>query len=289
MSTITRKELNEYAKSVGADLLGIASIDRFNEVDKDKHPCTIFPETKSVIMVGKRITRGTLRGIEEGTQFDIYRVYGRDWLVNRILAMTTFQIAEFIEDNGWEAVPVPNLPSEVPPVGISVQPGQVAPNVMLDFNDAAVRAGLGEIGYLNILLTPEFGPLQRLQMILTSLELEADSINKAQICDNSQNHIDFCPLDAINSEDEQELDICGEKMKVAGIDYKKCESCENGAFPNPFHPAGKPDRLGAICVRNCLDYLEKNNKLKKEFKNPFRKKPAWQIVPERKIVQKKEV
>ena len=59
----------EYARSVGADLVGIANIERFEDVAPNRHPSSIFPEARSVVMIGKRITRGTLRGLEEGTQF----------------------------------------------------------------------------------------------------------------------------------------------------------------------------------------------------------------------------
>ena len=139
-------QLRDYAPCAGADLLAISPIGRFDDFPTEKHPASIFPEVRSVLVIGKRIVRGALRGVEEGTQFDLYRQYGRDWLNNRVLATVTFRIAEFLEDNGWEAVPLPNLPPEVPPMGIPVRAGQPAPNVMLDFDDAAVRAGLGEIG-----------------------------------------------------------------------------------------------------------------------------------------------
>jgi hypothetical protein len=42
-----------------------------------------------VVVLGRRITRGTLRGVEEGTQFSNYRLYGYDWLDNRFVASTT--------------------------------------------------------------------------------------------------------------------------------------------------------------------------------------------------------
>ena len=41
-----------------------------------------------------------MRGLEEGTQFLNYTLYGYDWLDNRFVAHTTFQAAEFLEDLG---------------------------------------------------------------------------------------------------------------------------------------------------------------------------------------------
>lgn len=274
---LTSKEIKDFAKKNGADLIGIANIERFDELPLEKNPKSIFPEVKSVVVLGRRITRGTLRGVEEGTQFQNYNIYGRDWLSNRFLPMTTYKVAEFLEDNRYEAVPLPNLPPQIPPMGIPVGPNKPAPNVLLNFDDAAVRAGLGEIGYLDVFLSPEFGPRQRFQVILTDAPLEPDSINNQGICDRSKEFVKFCPLNAIDPENEQKLEICGKKMIVANVDYEKCKICKNGASLNSYHPAGNPDRLGALCVRSYIDYLEKNNKIKNKFQSLFRKRNVWKF------------
>lgn len=277
-------QFKAHAKQAGVDLIGIAPISRFEDVSPEHHPASIFPEVKTVVVIGKRIARGALRGVEEGTQFDIYGQYGRDWLSNRILAMATFRTAEFLEDNRWEAVPLQDLPKETPPMGVSVRPGQPPPNVMIDLEDAAVRAGLGEIGYCGFFLTPEFGPRQRLQIILTDAELEPDSIPEEAICDYCADSVAFCPLGALNPEVNTAINVCGKEMVTAEISYDKCRVCKNGAGPNPYHPSGKPDRLGAICARSCLDRLEQSGKLKNVFRNPFRKREPWGVIEERRIL-----
>jgi len=193
-----KEKLKEFAKEVKVDLIGIASIDRFKKIDPQNHPKSIFPEVKSVIVVGKRITRGALRGIEEGTQFSLYSIYGYHWLNNRILALTTFKICEFLEDNGYEAVPLPDIPIEVPPMGIPVKKGKPAPNVLIDIEDAAIRAGIEEISYCGIFLTEEFGPRQRFQIILTDAEIEPDPLVKpGSICKRCMECVKGCPSYAI--------------------------------------------------------------------------------------------
>ena len=263
----------------GADLVGIADIERFQGLAPQHDPRSIFPEARSVIVLGRRITRGTLRGIEEGTQFSNYRLYGLDWLDNRFVAITTFRTAEFLEDNGWEAVPLVPLPPEVPPMGIPVKPDLPPPNVLVDVEDAAVRAGLGEIGYARFFLTPRFGPRQRFQAILTDAVLEPDPIYADPICDRSPDlHARFCPLGAIDPAREETLVICGKEMTLAEVDYATCRGCENGARPNLYHPAGKPDRLGALCARSCLAHLEEEGRMGNAFKSPFRKRTPWTVV-----------
>ncbi len=273
------RQLKEYAFSAGADLAGISGIDRFDGLTRRKDPRSIFPEARSVIMIGRRITRGTLRGVEEGTNFQNYMFHGYNWLENRFIAMTTFRVSEFLEDNGWEAVPLPNLPPEVPPMGVAVRKGVPEPNVMLDFDDAAVRTGLGEIGYCGIFLTPEFGPRQRFQMILTDAVLEPDPLPAEEICPRNGECGGFCPLGAFNG--DRELEISGRKMRVAEIDYGKCASCKNGAVKNPHHPAGRPDRIASVCIRTCMDYLERSGRIKSRFRLPFRQRETWTVREEK--------
>jgi epoxyqueuosine reductase QueG len=269
------QSLAAFARQAGADVFGIANIERFDELPADKHPRAIFPEARSVIVVGRRIPRGALRGVEEGTQFQDYLLYGCDWLDNRFVAMTTFHTAEFLENDGWEAVPLPNLPPEVPPMGVAVRKGAPAPNVMLDFDDAAVRAGVGEIGYCGTLLTPRFGPRQRVQAILTDAALEPSPILQEAICPRDGRCGAVCPLGAMGG--EREITICGKTMKLATIDRRACSNCKNGALPNRYHGAGKPDRLAAVCTRTCVDFLEREGRVDNRFDSEFRKRPAWTV------------
>jgi len=269
------EELRAFAKQAGADVFGVANIERFDELPTERGPKAIFPETRSVIVLGRRIPRGALRGVEEGTNFTNYSLYGYDWLDNRFTSLTTFQVAEFLEDRRWEAVPLPNLPPEVLPMGVSVKKGLPPPNVMLDFDAAAVRAGVGEIGYCGVLLTPEFGPRQRIQMILTDAELEPSPVLTVPICPGPEACKPLCPLEAIAG--GKELVICGRTMTVAEIDYAKCRSCKNGAKPNKWHPSGKPDRIAAVCIRSCVDLLEKAGRVGNQFATPFRTREPWQV------------
>jgi len=273
---VNKEELKEYAVEVKADLIGITSMDRFKGIDKQHHPLSIFPEGKSVIIVGKRITRGAIRGIEEGTQFSIYSQYGCSWLNDRFLALTTFKISEFLEDNGYEAIPIVNLPSEISPMGIPVKKGKPSPNVLIDIEDAAIRGGLGEIGYCGIFLTEEFGPRQRFQVIITDLEIEPDPIKKENVCDLCKECMKICPLRAIENE-EKEIEICGKKMIVADINYEICKICKNGVFPNMYYENAKPDRIAALCSRTCLVHLEKTKRIKNLFNENFRNRTTWKI------------
>ena len=69
-------EVKALARSLGADLVGIAPIERFAALPGSSHPQTYAPNTRTVIAVAHRIMRGALRGIEEGTSFfNTYQCY----------------------------------------------------------------------------------------------------------------------------------------------------------------------------------------------------------------------
>ncbi|HON04789.1 MAG TPA: hypothetical protein P5065_01580 [Candidatus Ratteibacteria bacterium] len=271
-----KERLKEYAKQIKIDIIGVASIDRFNGISAQNHPGSIFPEAKSIIVIGKRITRGSLRGIEEGTQFGLYNMYGYHWLNNRILALATFKMCEFLEDHGYEAVPIPGISSEIQTMGIPVKKGAPAPNVMVDIQDTAIRAGLGEIGYCGIFLTENFGPRQRFQLIITDSEIEPDPIKKENVCDLCMECAKICPLAAI-SHKKKTIHICGKKMTIADVDYDKCAICRNGVSKDMYYENAKPDRIAALCSRTCLAHLEEKKRIKNLFNKNFRKRKAWKI------------
>ena len=117
------------AQKEGIDLIGFAGRDRFEGVDAQHNPFSIFPEGKTVIMLGKRVCRGTLRGVEEGTNFGDYRMFGSNWLEDEFLALACYNMTRVLEDEGYEACPLfPNDPATAPQ-GVAVAPGRPAPNV----------------------------------------------------------------------------------------------------------------------------------------------------------------
>ena len=277
MASSITESLRGVARDAGVDLVGVAPISRFEEVQPQHHPASIFPETRSVIALAKRITRGCLRGTEEGTSLGIYPTYGMNWVPHRFLAYATVAVASFLEDHRCEAVPLPDLPPETPPMGVPVRGDLPAPNVMVDFIDAAVRCGLGEIGLMGELMTPEFGHRQRLTLILTDAELEPTAFCEQTVCNCCGACAAACPFDAVDVDAAGEVTICGRTMRVAAIDANACAQCRNGAFANPSHSSGRPDRLAAICMRSCSLMQDRRDALSRPMISPFRDTAPWVI------------
>ncbi len=268
-------EVKSIAKQFGADLVGIAPIERLAHLPKEQNPLSIFPQAKSVIVIGRRILRGSLRGIEEGTNFDgTYGAFGFRYLEDNFLAKTTYDLTCWIEAQGFEAVPLFSYDHDGSIQAVPVTPGKPAPNVYLKWQLSAHAAGLGEVGLGGFFLTPEFGHRQRFATLLTDEELEADPVLPANsICKDCRACIDACPLKAYSGATHKE-GTPGNESEVADYDAAVCAKCQNGAWilPGRFDHV---DRCASSCGRECLVALEKKGALSNKFQNEFRKRSVW--------------
>ena len=95
------------ARKNGIDLIGFASKERFAGVDAQHNPFSIFPEAQTVIMIGRRICRGALRGVEEGTNFGDYALFGKNWLEDEFLSVSCYNLVNMLEDNGSKNAEAP--------------------------------------------------------------------------------------------------------------------------------------------------------------------------------------
>lgn len=267
------KAFKQAADALGADLIGVADPSLLSDVPEGRRPQSVFPEVSAVVVLGKRITRGTLRGVEEGTNWNTFDLFGRKWLEDQFLASTAFELVCWLEDLGYEACPVFSYPPDIPAMGVPVAEGRPAPNVVLDPRPAAVACGMGEVGRLGELITPEFGPLQRLSLILTDALLEYGRPRDYGFCEECTACAAACPLDAINP---------GAVTPQAGwnefeTDASRCAVCRNGAFRSRFVGSEKVVRTAAACGRACIESLEKRDLLKRRFVNPFRVREPWSV------------
>ncbi len=230
-----------FARQQGLDLVGVANIERFAGAPPHMHPASIFPEARSVIVVGRRILRGNWRGIEEGTHWPAYTYFGYHGLLNTLfIPLGVYETACFIEDHGWEAVPYyPGVPEAQPPAA-PLRPGAVAPNVHLAVRIAAVAAGLGEIGWSKVFLTRQFGPRQRLAALITDAELEPDPlVEPGSLCNRCLACRRGCPSDAIPHPKEGRtvrIQIEDKVYEWGDVDMGRCTLSYHGGDPrvSPF-------------------------------------------------------
>lgn len=231
---LTKQKLKSFAKSRGADLIGVSSWERFEEVPKEENPLSIFPDAKSIIVVGCRILRGSLRGIEEGTYWPSYTHMSYGGINLYWMPTLLRDLAIFLEDRGYEAVPVPHIQYNIRLIqehgkwrytaksGDPVSPDRPAPDIMINYRRTAVTVGLGEIGHSKIFLSPQFGPRQRFGILITDAVFESDPLWEGKICDHCLKCVEECPGDAISKDDTVRAVVAGKEVKWGKLDILKC-------------------------------------------------------------------
>jgi epoxyqueuosine reductase len=310
---LTSEKIKKYAKQIGADLVGISSMDRCEGAPLQMDVRQIFPNAKSIIVLAFRIPRGYFRGIEEGTYFAPYTAMGYAGINEIYGPIVLRELCCYIEDYGFEAVPIPNISfhnncnwmeryetGKMTDSSVPVAAGRAAPDVLVDMRALAYAAGLGEYGYSKVFLTPEFGPMQRFVALLTDFEMEPDPIFEGKICDRCKMCARACSGKAISMTETEYITIAGHKCEYAKIDLMACHKAYRGTVPeyNPFLKEGVEVGLGdqsesmglppymrhmhAVegargCMRECYIHLENVGRLTRKFENPFRKRKPWII------------
>jgi len=227
---LTSGIIKKFARERGADDVGVANIERWEGAPPHMDPRGIWPEARSVVVIVKRIPRGSYRGIEEGTHWNSYTFYSYNRLNMVFLPRVTYETCCFIEDHGWEAMPIyPGVP-EAHPRDDLPRVGKVAPDIFPQMRIAAVAAGLGEIGWSKVFLHPVFGPRVRIGMLLTDAELLPDPIRKPSICDRCLNCARACPGGAIptDSGEKVEITVDGKEVEWGNTHMGRCVMTHHG-------------------------------------------------------------
>lgn len=273
LSILSSAQLKAKALDLGVDLVGIAPLERFQNVEDEEHPKSINPDTKSVIVLGFQITRGALRGIEEGTAW--HTMTAGSPIHPMIMVELTYLVCRWIENQGWEATPVFPHPKEMKRQGVKVRPDRPAPDVILDMDYAAHAAGLGQIGLGKFFLTHEFGPRQLFCTILTDAEADHyDAVSREAVCDQCGQCVRACPVAAYVEGQFTTAPLCEGEATWQTLRIEYCRACGTGSLENPYVPGAEPWRVGAACGRACVAHLEDEGRLSRKFVNPFREKGA---------------
>lgn len=303
------------ALELGADAVGIGSIDRWSNAPLQMDPKQIMPECKSVIGMVFRVERGSLRGIEEGTYFSNYSAMGYGGITYLYMPMTVINLAKFIEDQGYEAIPMGHQSDwrgidaqgyAIKNYSRPVAPGRAQPDIMIHLRIASFLCGLGEIGYSKMFLSPQFGPRCRVGIIMTDVELEPDPIyDGPQLCNRCMACINACPAQAFPKDRTVKVNLAGHEIEWADIDVRKCDYSFRGgkhtdevqekpyyeedpkSVPGEWSPFYKKPRnlyntgqavCGSRgCTRACMISLEARGVLQNTFKDKFRRRPAWNV------------
>jgi epoxyqueuosine reductase QueG len=237
MDNITR-EVKEFARQVGADLVGIAGQECFKRLPSVK-PDTLLSGAQSVVVVAVRrnIHIQLPAGATVNSQEYVPTKATLDSRENYVGSLTLLmqiilRISSFLEDKGFETRPVsfhghfkPQrdviMCEAVKELSVTTE-GELQGMerfekvfwqqlAVLSHKHLAVEAGLGEVGICQMLVTPRFGPRVYLASIVTDAPLKPDNRLEEPVCTKCGICVENCPSGAISLEDYN-LVKCMEQM-----------------------------------------------------------------------------
>ena len=213
-----KSEMKKFVLSKGADLVGIASVDRFNGAPDGHKPEDILPDAKNVVACAKRIPNSVV--IEQpATSY-----HNMMMILYNQLDIIAYEIAIYIEEQGGVAIPIP---SDEP--YYDWNPDKVHGRGDLSHKHAAQAAGLGRLGKNSLLITPEFGNRVQLVSVVTNLNLEADPLFEDELCPSKCTAcIESCPVQAITVQQQVDQKICRSHLSLKlpkGQSIYGCREC----------------------------------------------------------------
>lgn len=228
--------IKQKAKEFGAAVCGIGNPELFKGDDPQRNPYSILPNAKSIIGFGIKVPRGLYNAMDIKSQYYNYTNLGVKYIDESFAEIFLLKMGGIIEDAGYDACLQRYIPGikiqgdktmnpEVSKVyelefASAVADGKPVPDVIIDYNKAAVVCGLGSVGLHNKVITPKYGTYMRFVFIITDLELEFDEPFTEELCDKCGQCQNACPGKAI-SED--------------GLDTWQCSVYYRGAHKsNPF-------------------------------------------------------
>ena len=227
-TSLTSEAIKEKARSLGADLVGIADgalMDKFPPDPKNPRTPSHITEIAGarVIVLAKRISFATSRLPAWNDQ---HKFYGDELLISALEELA-LDLVFWMEDNGAPGLLVPY--HHVDPLKF-VKGEDTQATHPLSAEHAAVEAGLGTLGLNHQLITPEFGPRVILGLVLTSADIKPDARMETALCLGPEcgRCLKACPADAVRYWDR---------------DWKSCDT-----FRSPFGFEFLSDYLTSIAT-----------------------------------------
>jgi epoxyqueuosine reductase QueG len=183
-----KEEIRKIFYRLGADVCGIANIDRFAAAPAGFHPRDIYPACNSVVVFGIALPRG----LYATSPRIVYNRFGD--LVKLGLDMVAYDAAIVIERYyGGVAVP---LPADGPYDSWDAE--KLEGRGLISMRHAAVLAGLGTLGKSSLLLNSKYGNSLGLGAVLTNLDLSSDEPAQSICLEGCRKCLDSCPVGALD-------------------------------------------------------------------------------------------
>lgn len=222
-------EVKKYAIILGADLVGIANIERWEHCPPELSASRLFPEAKSVVVIAMHIPDACMELGNEPSPYDMESSVTIG-AMNHRLNRASFMLARFIEGKGFASLPI-----AATGIWNYRAYGSIKKDMVPDISHihAAVAAGLGEFTHTGLFTSPEFGTRVRLTSIITAAELMPDPLYDGEpLCDKCLICEKFCIPQAMTKEIDGEsvVRIEDKVYRYPNRNYYRCGWYEDSHF-----------------------------------------------------------
>jgi epoxyqueuosine reductase QueG len=221
-----KEEIKAAVLDMGADLVGVAPVERFTGAPPGFHPADIMPQAKTVLVMARKVPDQLVYGSLATALTNSYQV------LHRRLDENACQLAVLVEKRGGRAMPVP---ADDPYTYWDEENRRGMGD--LSHKHAARAAGLGVLGKNSLLITPQYGNRVHLVSVITDLDLEPDPLVEEELCPpNCRLCLDACPAGALKGDRVVVQKLCREiigKTLPKGYWVYHCWECRRSC------PAGK--------------------------------------------------
>jgi len=215
------QKVKKFALDLGADLVGIAPIERFANAPIMMSPQGLMPTAKNVIVCAIHHPDAAIElGGEKHPQ--IIGPYSIQYIMNCKLDYIAIRIAKLIDTLGYNAIPIAS--SNIWRYrGFMDLDANFAPDMSHIY--AATCAGLGQLGWHGLTMTPEYGAWNRFISIITDAPLCATPMYEdMKLCDMCGECIKHCPTDAYRKEVNgvKTIEVEGRTFRFANKNLWRC-------------------------------------------------------------------
>jgi epoxyqueuosine reductase QueG len=194
-STLLTEEVKDLARREGAYLIGVADVDRFEGAPRGHHPAEIVRGARTVISFGIPLVEQVADWEEmfrdsEILNPEIRKTMLQDYLystvnynfINDRLDQIALRLTLYLQSHGFRSTTFPATFGPAYQKFHEMMPGWMG---LFSQRHAAVRAGLGEFGLNNVVVTPEYGPRVRFNSVITQAPLTPSPLLQEKACRGS--------------------------------------------------------------------------------------------------------
>jgi epoxyqueuosine reductase len=199
-----KDELLREARKHGIDLFAVASAQDLVEAPPGHRPTDLIPNASSVIILGLKMLDAQTDILpmdgETTTNSPRQAMFGgHNAYLSQQLDAAGYHLSRTLEAKGYRAF---HQLSSTGGVDGRYLTG------LLSLKHAAVKAGLGVIGWNSLLITPQYGPRVRLTGIVTDARIEPDTGMSKDPCPECGSCVANCPAGAL------EKPVLGEPYRI---------------------------------------------------------------------------